>query len=712
MPVTRPPQLPAVWLGLTAVVLVPVAHWDNVYRFSLLPQTLVLQILVLLGLAALALSRQQIRMPRPLGSPVTALMLVTALSILVAGNRVAALSSLNVQIGCVFLFVLLANGLGVDGLKRVLAAGATAASLLSILGLAQYFGWAENLVPTAGLPSATLGHRNLAAAYLMGTLPFAVYFYADSSRRRDLWMWGIGVGLQGAFLVATRSRGAWVAAAVAASLWVAITFKVGNLRCRASPGWRQRALSFVVILVLIAAPAVVPANIEKGAGEAMWEGKRSVSESVSSILQPGGDKGRLVLWRRTLEIIADRPIMGIGAGNWRIAYPAYAQGDMIEPTQVPHRPHNSFLSVWSETGTVGLVAYLWLIWVAFREGARVRGRNRLLATALLCSLTAVLCNSVFSFPREFPATWIPFYVTLAGISALRAKRGERVTVLPGWVVWPGLALAASCVWLTVAETRFDRHALPLRVAVAVKDWPLALQEAHAALDVGPFDEEAYLMRGLANSALGAVVAARQDIEAGLYYNPNSAGLWIGLGNVLRKMGERQGAFTAFRRAMALDPGSGRALSNVGTLHASGGELDSAVAAYEQALDLEPDLTEARANLSIAYRRLGLVEEAVVAARKAIAGDPGNPEALASLGGALTASGQHVEAGRAFEAALRSDPKRLSLLYNLAASKEAQGDSAGAVQAYRRFLASWRGGENPFVVRSRERLARLIDRVDN
>ena len=712
MPAKRSPEQPVVRLGIAAVALVPVAYWDNVYRFSLLPQTMVLQILVLVGIGVLLLSKQRTYMPRPLGLPVAALLLVTALSILVAGNRVAALSSLNVQIGCVFLYVLLANGLDGAALMRVMAVGAATASVLSILGLAQYFGWAEHLVPTAGLPSATLGHRNMAAAYLVCTLPFAVYFYAGSSRGRDVWLWGIGVGLQGAFLLATRSRGAWVAAAVAAALWVGIALKAGKLRPKASPDWRQRALSLVAILVLVAAPVVVPADIEKGAGEAMWEGKRSVSESVSSILQPGGDKGRLALWSRTLEIIADQPIMGIGAGNWRIAYPAYAKGDMIEPTQVPHRPHNDFLSVWSETGTVGLAAYFWLIWVAFREGTRALQRDRLLGTSLLCGLVAVLCNSLFSFPREFPATWAPFYVMLAGTTALKANGAERGAAIPRWAVWPGLVLAVLCAWLTLAEIRFDRHALPLRVAAAAKDWPLALHEAQAALDIGPFDEEAYLMRGLANEALGDVVAARQDFEVGLSYNPNSVGLWNGLGNVLRKVGERQGAFFAFRRGMALDPGSGRALSNIGTLYASGGELDSAVAAYERALGLEPSLTEARANLSIAYRRLGLVEKALATARGAVSREPDSPEALAALGAALTALGQHAEAGRVYEAALRSDPKRSPLLYNLATCREAQGDSVGAADAYRRFLASWGGGENPFVARARERLARLVDGADN
>jgi tetratricopeptide (TPR) repeat protein len=697
---------------MAAVVLVPVAYWGNVYRFSLLPQTMVLQLLVLVGFGALVLSKSRIYLPRPLGLPVAVLMLATALSILVAGNRVAALSSLNVQIGCVFLFVLLANGLDAAALRRVMAVGAATASLLSILGLAQYFGWAEHLVPTAGLPSATLGHRNMAAAYLVCMLPFAVYLYADSSRGGDVWLWGIGVGLQGAFLLATRSRGAWVAAAVAAALWVSMAVRAGKLRPRASPDWHHRALSLVAILVLVAAPVVVPADIEKGAGEAMWEGKRSVSESVTSILQPGGDKGRLALWGRTLEIIADRPIMGIGAGNWRIAYPAYAQGDMIEPTQVPHRPHNDFLSVWSETGTVGLAVYLWLIWMAFREGIRALQRDRLLGTALLCGLAAVLCNSLFSFPREFPATWAPFYVVLAGIAALNANRAERGAAIPRWSVWTGLALAVLCAWLTLAEIQFDRHALPLRLSAATKDWPTVLREANAALDIGPFDEEAYLLRGLANDALGALLAARQDFEAGLSHNPNSVGLWNGLGNVLRKVGERQGAFAAFRRGMALDPGSGRALSNIGTLYASGGELDSAVAAYEQALGLEPDLAEARANLSITYRRLGLVEKAVATARGAVSREPDSPEALAALGAALTASGQHVEAGRVYEAALHHDPKRLPLLYNLAASREAQGDSSGAVDAYRRFLTSWGGEENSFVARARERLARLVDGSDN
>ena len=105
----------------------------------------------------------------------------------------------------------------------------------------------------------------------------------------------------------------------------------------------------------------MPAEIQKGQGEAMWDGKRSIGSAVSSVAERGGDKGRLALWRRTLEMVADRPIMGTGAGNWRLAYPAYSRGDMMDARTVPHRPHNDLLWIWAEMGTVGLGLYLYLL---------------------------------------------------------------------------------------------------------------------------------------------------------------------------------------------------------------------------------------------------------------------------------------------------------------------------------------------------------------
>ena len=694
-------------MGYAAVVLIPVAYLDGIYRFALLPQVLALLGVSLWGVGAWLWQGDATWKRSPLVLPVAAFLLAEAVSLFAATNRVASLLPIAVHAGFVFLLLVLLNGLKPDAFRRILKTAGGVSAVLSVVGVAQYMGWGREWIPTAGLPSATFGHRNIAAAYLVGMLPLVFWAWADAKQMRGMLLWGIALGLDGAFLAATRSRGAWIGlgGALAGAALMAVWRRWGRVAkdgdsCGIAerPGALPRAASLGVALALTAALAVVPADIGKGEGEAMWEGKRSMGEALSSVVKTGGDKGRLTLWHRTLEIILSRPIIGVGAGNWRLVYPAYAQGDMVDRHTAPHRPHNDLLWIWAETGTIGLGLYVYLLWTAARMGLRsfCSGRNRLLAGALLCSMLAGVVNSLFGFPREFPAAWMPFYLSLAGIGALdrpspHSRRGSILTVLFG-----GAVLLAVGIWVTARQIGFDRHALALRLAHAASRWEDVVREGDLALAWGAFDEEVYLIRGRAHTALGAFPRALEDYRLGLAYHPNSAGLWNGLGNALRAVGRRDEAFGAYHRALGLNPGWGAVHSNIGTLYATSGALDSARVAYQRAVTLQPDLADSYANLSLVYRKMGDLPRALDAANLALKRDPDNLEGLNALGNACLTAGYVDAAASAFARALSVDSSRAEVYYNLGRAHDRRGDSKRAIAAYGAFLRRWEGGDNPYV----------------
>jgi predicted SAM-dependent methyltransferase len=78
------------------------------------------------------------------------------------------------------------------------------------------------------------------------------------------------------------------------------------------------------------------------------------------------------------------------------------------------------------------------------------------------------------------------------------------------------------------------------------------------------------------------------------------------------------AAQAYRRALALDPGSARAHNNLGCLLEAGGELEQATRCYELAVQCDPALANARYNLGIARLRSGALELAEADLRAALA----------------------------------------------------------------------------------------------
>ncbi|MCZ6633409.1 MAG: tetratricopeptide repeat protein, partial [bacterium] len=464
---------------------------------------------------------------------------------------------------------------------------------------------------------------------------------------------------------------------------------------------RSHGITLIAACVLGLGISMVPAEMENKVGAAMWEGKQGVMTAVFSVFEPGGDKGRLAMWQRTLEMISDWPIMGIGAGNWKFIYPLYSQGDMINVRVAPHRPHNDFLWIWSELGTVGLVAYLFLLWTVFRTGfRRLKALDGpMLTGALLACLTGILVNSLFSFPREFPGTWLPFYLALAGLGLGASSRQYNM----GLGLWALVAVLALGLGITFKQIRFDFHALPMRIAFARSAWKETLRQADAALSWGPFDEEAFLMRGQAYAGLGNLRQARRDYEQGLVYHPNSIGLWNGMGQVRQQLGDRTGAAQAFYRALDLDPKLGEIYNNIGTLHAQSGALDSAAVAYQRAIEFEASLVDAYANLSIVYRKQDDLVRALDTARLGLKLGPDNLEMLNASGNALMNARRFGAAAKMFIRALQVDSTRVEIYYNLGRTYELRGDSARAIRAYQTFLDRWSGGEVLFIDAARQRL---------
>lgn len=102
---------------------------------------------------------------------------------------------------------------------------------------------------------------------------------------------------------------------------------------------------------------------------------------------------RTLFWRDTLHMIRARPLLGWGLGRYESAHAeliARGPGHAVTP-QPSSDPHNQFLRFWVETGVLGLLAFLALLWAAWRQ----RG-PRPYWEAGMAILAAWCVNSLFS----------------------------------------------------------------------------------------------------------------------------------------------------------------------------------------------------------------------------------------------------------------------------------------------------------------------------
>lgn len=80
--------------------------------------------------------------------------------------------------------------------------------------------------------------------------------------------------------------------------------------------------------------------------------------------------GRVYLMKSAVQIIEEKPLVGIGLGNWGRVYHERFEADNPNHEKGIQSPHNIYLQVWNETGLIGFLGFLSLI--GFQLGSMIR----------------------------------------------------------------------------------------------------------------------------------------------------------------------------------------------------------------------------------------------------------------------------------------------------------------------------------------------------
>jgi O-antigen ligase len=89
---------------------------------------------------------------------------------------------------------------------------------------------------------------------------------------------------------------------------------------------------------------------------------RKFEIAIKSDLTGENESSRFFIWEKTLSMIADRPIVGVGQGNFEETYKGYLLPELNEVRSRPHA-HNDVLNFAAIAGIPGALFYL-LIWIA------------------------------------------------------------------------------------------------------------------------------------------------------------------------------------------------------------------------------------------------------------------------------------------------------------------------------------------------------------
>lgn len=328
-------------------------------------------------------------------------LLLSVVSALAAGNHWLALRGFGVSLSGALVFwsarALAQRDLGRPLVVALALATALAAgtALLQAYGVESRF-WAERRAP-----GGAFGNRNFMAHFVALGIPGLVLVGLGARRRGALVLTAAGTALVAAALALSRSRAAWLGAAV----WV-VLFSVEGLW--AGELWYSRAARRRLAALGAAAAAGVALALALP-NTLSWRSDSPYLDTLVGIAdyREGSGRGRLIQYRNTLRMARDHPLLGVGPGNWPVAYPRYTTpGDpAFDPNDfIPTNPWPSsdWVALAAERGVPALASIV-LAGAALGFGAWRRWRRAGPAGEGLEGLAAVLTLAVLAVVSSFDA---------------------------------------------------------------------------------------------------------------------------------------------------------------------------------------------------------------------------------------------------------------------------------------------------------------------
>ena len=423
------------YLTLALLVLVPLAVSNLVYTKYSLPKFVVLLVGSCLLLLLLVLDRRKVS---PSGGAAlnlfrSSLVRIVCLYFFALGlstafgvNPIGSLfgSSFNymglLTFACVFIvFIALIRGASTSEkrLRAILLTIAGTGLLVAIYAVAQSFG-IEPLVArstytfrssTGALVRvcSTLGHSDYLGNFLLyTTLVTAALGVTERGLLRVLAI--TAAGLSVAAIALSGTRGSWIGMVAGV-----VVFAIFELRRGSASFLTKRRLLFAAAGIVVLAGLV---GLSPASHSAMARARALMNEGVSS-------SGRVILWRDSIKMVSEFPIIGCGPEGFRKAFLRFKSRELaqLSPKANNESPHNAYLAAAISYGLAGAGLYVAMIVLAlaFLMRARRRVREeplRIVITGIISSIAAVLVHNAFIFDQIATVLYFFAFLGLAQVT--------------------------------------------------------------------------------------------------------------------------------------------------------------------------------------------------------------------------------------------------------------------------------------------------------
>ena len=252
---------------------------------------------------------------------------------------------------------------------------------------------------------AAFPHTNIFAGYLALVLPVCIplsLYYFKAWQRFILLI----ISLLGAFCLffnfcRSADLGVWF-----------VLLLMGIIR-------KDKIVVFLTVLVLIIAPFLLPGSIKDWA---------KTTTSMGELLL---NKSRFVLYETSFNMIKHHPVIGVGVNTYVLNYEQYKLHD-VSADSANHRwyAHNSFLQMTAEIGILGLIVFIWLLYLLFSKWFSFYRKSKdnflcLCGLGIVMGLIAFLVNGLTETNLYYPKIATIFWFQIGLLLGLLHLKNEK-----------------------------------------------------------------------------------------------------------------------------------------------------------------------------------------------------------------------------------------------------------------------------------------------
>jgi O-antigen ligase len=429
----------------------------------------------------------------------------------------------------------------------------------------------EKIVRRVGLIKSFFANKNLLSSVIFLCFPFFFMGLTLSKKVKIVALIGILSALPMLLLLGTRT----VFLALLVFALVVLSYYLKNRF-----GIRKRFIGLAsILLLMLVAFLYQNTNVSKIRD---IKNKSTVEQYFSSISNEKTWVSRTQFWDNSIAMWKEKPLLGVGLGNWQVAFPKYGlnqfrEFSIVNGTETLQRPHNDFLNILCENGILGLLVYIFIFgWMYYQLFILIKGttdKTRWNYIYLLAGLSGYIVISFFDFPMERIEHQIILMLFFAIItSGYYNKKNIQPESEMGKNVLKYLVITISIYSIIVTSFRFkgEMETVKMYVAKANGQWEETLHHANKA-------ENYFYKVDLTSIPL----AWYQGLAS---FNLN----------------EKAESVTLFEKAYQIAPYQIQVLNNLAGSYSFQGDRQKAIKYYQKALEISTNFEEARLNLASVY----------------------------------------------------------------------------------------------------------------